>query len=322
MKRSLIVLQMTVLAVLMCAVSAAAQEPEPTREPKDQRVRTVSIPISIYTKKEMKEEQAQEYLSVERLSVLENDEEKQILSIRSVTDAPLALAILIQDDLTSNFNLQLKSLRNFIRALPKGSRVMVAYLRGGTLQIRQKFTTDMEEASDALRIVIGNPASAPRNPYDGLIDTLDRFDALPAGRRAVLMVSDGLDVSSGFDAASPSQSTDLDRAILRAQRKSVAVFTIYSPATHTRDRNQRLVSFGQGSLLKLADATGGRAFFSGTDAPVSFEPFLRPLKILLNRQFLLTYLTSNMKKGYYRVEVRSTNPEVKIEHPKGYYYRQ
>src|SRR5690606_29707245 len=246
MKRSLIALQMIVLAALSFAASAAAQEPESTPEQRNQKVRTVSIPISIYTKQELKEEQAQEYLAVDRLSVLENDEEQQIISIRSVTDAPLALAILIQDDLTSNFNLQLKSLRAFIRALPNGSRVMVAYLRGGRLQIRQKFTTDMDEASDALRIVLSNPAAAPRNPYEGLIDTLDRFDALPAGRRAVLMVSDGLDVSSGFDAASPSQSTDLDRAILRAQRKSVAVFTIYSPATYTRDRDQRLVSFGQG----------------------------------------------------------------------------
>jgi hypothetical protein len=28
-----------------------------------------------------------------------------------------------------------------------------------------------------------------------------------------------------------------------------------------------------------------------------------------------------MKKGYYKVHVSSTNPEVKVEHPKGYYYR-
>lgn len=321
MKRSLIALKAAVIAALVLVPYAAAQDKEPKPEQKGQKVRTVSIPISIYTKQELKQEQTEEYLAVERLSVLENDEEEQILSIRSVTEAPLALAMLIQDDLTSSFNLQLKSLREFIRTLPKGSRVMVAYLRGGTLQIRQKFTTDLDEASDALRIVVGNPIAAPRNPYDGLIDTLDRFDALPAGRRAVLMVSDGLDVSSGFDAASPAQSTDLDRAILRAQRKSTAVFTIYSPATYTADQDRKLVSFGQGSLLKLADETGGRAFFSGTSSPVSFEPFLKPLKILLNRQFLLTYLSPHMKKGYYHVEVKSTNPEVKIEHPKGYYYR-
>jgi len=319
MKKNIVILYISLfIAVAVLPLANYGQEKVPNG---NQRVRTVSIPISIYTKEELKQQQAEEFLAVDRLSVTENGEEQTILSIRSVTDAPLSIAILIQDDLTSNFNLELKNLRDFIRSLPKGSRVMVAYLRGGTLQIRQRFTDNLEEASDSLRIVFGSSSVAPRNPYDGLVDTLDRFDALPAGRRAVLMVSDGLDVSSGIDAASPGQSTDLDRAILRAQRKSVAVFTFYSPATHTEDGSSRLISFGQGSLQKLADATGGRAFFQGTSAPISFQPFLKQLKLLLNRQFLLSYLTTNMKKRYYRVEVKSTNPEVKIEHPKGYYYR-
>lgn len=285
------------------------------------RVRTVSIPISVYTKEELRKDQAEEFVHVDRLVVRENKEEQQIISIRSVTDAPLSLAVLIQDDLTSDFNLKLKDIRKFIRSLPQGSRVMVAYLRGGTLQIRQKFTTDLEAAAEALRIVIGSSTVAPRNPYDGLIDTLNRFDALPAGRRAVLMVSDGLDASNGIDSSSPGMSNDLDRAVLRAQRKSVAVFTFYSPATLTESGNSRLVLNGQSSLLRLSEETGGRAFFTGTVAPVSFDPFFRDLTILLNRQFLLSYITTNMKRGYYRIEVESTNDAVTIEHPKGYYYR-
>jgi len=54
---------------------------------------------------------------------------------------------------------------------------------------------------------------------------------------------------------------------------------------------------------------------------LSFDPFFKDLSILLNRQFALTYLSTHMKRGYHSVEVRSANPEVKIEHPKGYYYR-
>jgi len=78
---------------------------------------------------------------------------------------------------------------------------------------------------------------------------------------------------------------------------------------------------GQGSLEKLSDETGGRAFAQGTIAPISFTPFFRELNILLSRQFLLSYLSTHMKRGYHKVEVLSTNPEIKIEHPKGYYYR-
>ena len=198
---------------------------------------------------------------------------------------------------------------------------MVAYLRGGSAQIRQRFTTDLEAAANSLRIVTSSSVSAPRNPYDGVIDILDRFDALPAGRRAILMVSDGLDVSNGISGASPSQSLDLERAILRAQRKSVAVFSVYSPSSSNPNENSTLTLFGQGSLQKLSDETGGRAFFQGSSAPVSFIPFFKDLSLLLTRQFLLTYLSTHMKKGYYKVQVSSTNPEVKVEHPRGYYYR-
>ena len=303
-------------AVMLLPLIAQAEN-----QAQKQKVRTVSIPISIYTKEEMREGQMAEYVQADRLIVREDREEQTILSIRSVTDAPLALAILIQEDLVSNFNLQLRDLAGFVRALPKGSRVMVAYLRAGNTQVRQKFTDDLETAASSFRIVSSSSTSGPRNPYDGVIDTLNRFDALPAGRRAILLVSDGLDISHGVESSTPGQSLDLDRAVLRAQRRSVAVFSFYTPTAVTENGNSVLMMNGQGSLQKLSDETGGRAFFQGSLAPVSFLPFFRDLRILLNRQFLLSYLSTHMKKGYHRIEVASTNSGVKIEHPKGYYYR-
>ena len=303
---------------LLVPAALVAQKPE---DPEQPRVRTVSIPISIFTKQELRQGQTEEYVQAERLIVKEDREDQTVLSIRSVTDAPLALAILVQEDLSSSFNLQIDDLKKFIRGLPPGSRVMVAYLRGGTLQVRQKFTDDLNAAAQSLRIVVSSSSAAPRNPFDGVIDALNRFDALPAGRRAVLLISDGLDVSQGLSNSSPSQSIDLERAIERSQKRSVAVFAFYNPASITEDGDSRLVMNGQGSLLKLADETGGRAFFQGSIGPISFEPFFRQLSTLLTRQFLLSYLSTHMKRGYHRVEVLSTNPEVKIEHPKGYYYR-
>lgn len=319
MTKNFLILVLAVSVLYILAPLFAAAQPENDRQ--KQKVRTVSIPISIFTKEELREGQMSEFVQADRLIVREDNEEQTILSIRSVTDAPLSLAVLIQEDLSSNFNLQMRDLAEFIKGLPKGSRVMVAYLRGGSLQVRQKFTDDLEAAARALRIVSSTATAAPRNPFDSVVDALDRFDALPAGRRAVLLVSDGLDVSNGIASSSPGQSIDLDRAILRAQRRSVAVFSFYSPASLTENGNSMLVLNGQGSLQRLSDETGGRAFFQGSLAPISFLPFFKDLRILLNRQFLLTYLSTHMKKGYHRVEVVSTNPEVKIEHPKGYYYR-
>lgn len=291
------------------------------KDRQDEKVRTVTIPISIFTRQEQKENRTEEFVQAGDLQVVEDGDEQVILSIRSVTNTPLALAVLIQDDLTSEANLKLSEIRNFIRNLPKGSRVMVAYLRAGTIQIRQKFTDDLEQAAKSLRIVTSSSSSAPSSPYEGVEEALKRFDALPNGRRAVLLVSDGLDVSRGVDSSTPSQSLDLDRAILRAQRKSVAVYSFYSPASATGGGDSRLILNGQGSLERLSDETGGRAFFQGSIAPISFEPFFKDLNVALNRQFALTYLSTHLKKGYHKLKVTSSNPEVEIEHPRGYYYR-
>ncbi len=307
------------IMLLLCWLgsSASAQKPESKGQ-----VRPVTIPISIFTKKELKENQAQEYVQADRLIVKEDNEEQQILSIRSVSDTPLSIAILIQDDLASGFNLQLKDIEEFIRNLPKGTHVMVAYSRSGSLQIRQKFTDDLEKASKSLRIVAASQSVAPRSPYDSIGDLLGKFDAQPAGRRAIVMFSDGLDTTQGVSFSSILDSADLDRATLKAQRKGVAVYSIYSPTALTESASSSTLAFAaQGALAKISEETGGRAFFSGTQAPVSLLPFFREMVVALNRQFALTYLSTHMKKGYYSVKVTSTNPEVKIEHPRGYYYR-
>ncbi len=287
----------------------------------DEKIRTMTIPISIFTKKEQKENRMEEFIQAGDLQVKEDGDEQVILSIRSVTNTPLALAILIQDDLTSEANLKLNEIRNFIRKLPKGSRVMVVYLRAGTIQVRQKFTDDLEKAAKSLRIVVSSSSVAPNSPYQGIEEALKRFDALPNGRRAILLVSDGVDISRGVESSTPTQSLDLDRAILRAQRKSVAVYSFYSPASLTGNGNTQLVLNGQGSLERLSEETGGRAFFQGSIAPISFEPFFEDLNVALNRQFALTFLSTHLKKGYHKLKVTSSNPEVKIEHPRGYYYR-
>ncbi|MEO6051100.1 MAG: hypothetical protein ABIP78_07190 [Pyrinomonadaceae bacterium] len=303
--------------ILISFVSALiAQKPDPK-----QKVRTVTIPISIFTKTELKEKQAEEFVQTDRLIVKEDKDDQEILSIRSVTNAPLSIALVIQEDLSTNFNLQLKDIQEFIRNLPQGTRVMVAYTRSGSAQIRQRFTDDLEKASKSLRIIAGSANFAPRSPFDGVEEILGKFDAVPAGRRAILLFSDGLDTSQGLNLASVTQSFDLEQAVLKAQRKSVAVYSFYSPTTITDNGSSILILGGQGALSKLSEETGGRAFFQGSIAPISYIPFFKDLVLALNRQFSLTYLSTHMNKGYHKVAVLSTNPEIKINHPKGYYFK-
>jgi hypothetical protein len=156
---------------------------------------------------------------------------------------PLNLAVLVQDDLVTRVGGELDVTRDFIRALPAGSRVMVGYLTAGALQVRQPFTDDLEKAARSLRLPAASEASAPFNPYVELID--------------------------------------LQRAVREAQKRNVAVYTFYAPSVGLTSFNSAAVSYGQGSLNQLARETGGEAFFQGNSF-VTFDAYFARLGRALN----------------------------------------
>lgn len=193
------------------------------------------------------------------------------------------LAILIQDDLTSQVSNELRATGDFIRSLPKGSQVMVGYITTGTLQVRQPFTTNLEAAAKSLRIVRSSTSASPFNPYVEVVEALRGFDNM-SGQNAVLLISDGLDTSRGFDISSSGQTLDLERAIKHANNRNVAVYTFYAPSVGLTSQSRVAASYGQNSLNRLADETGGRAFFQGMTGFVTFDSYFRNLTRTLNEQ--------------------------------------
>ena len=194
---------------------------------------------------------------------------------------PVDLAVLVQDDLVARVGNELNITRDFIRQLPAGSRVMVGYLTAGSLQVRQQFTNDLETAARSLRAPRATEASAPYNPYVEVVEALRLFDTAGKNRRVVLLVSDGLDVSRGFDASTVINSIDLERAVKEANRRDVTVYSFYAPSVGLTAFDRRVASYGQSALNRLTRETGGRAFFQGTDF-VSFNPYFERLGRALN----------------------------------------
>lgn len=211
-----------------------------------------------------------------------NDENRQ----RSLqTIEPLDLAVLIQDDLVPQVGNELGVTRDFIRSLPQGSRVMVGYLTAGSLQVRQSFTTDLDKAARSLRIPLGSTASAPFNPYVEVIEALRKFDNEGGNANAILLISDGLDTSRGFDSTAAGHTLDIERAIKEANKRGVSVFSFYAPSVGLTSRNRTAASYGQSSLNRLSNETGGRAFFQGTSGFVTFNSYFSRLRETLNRQY-------------------------------------
>ena len=194
---------------------------------------------------------------------------------------PANLAVLIQDDLVSRVGNELRVTADFIRGLPEGSSVMVGYIRSGSLQVRQPFTNDLAAAAGALRIPVGSTSASPFNPYVQVRDAIKLFPEGGANRNALLLVSDGLDTSRGFDYTSAVDSIDLNRAVRAAKDRGVAVYSFYAPSAGLTSWNGRAVSFGQSALNRVSNETGGRAFFQGTDF-VTFNAYFSRLAKTLN----------------------------------------
>jgi len=306
--------QILVSVALVCVLAAGAvgQRKQSDQSSSD---RDVTILVTAHPHNDRMRDAAMK-LRPDDFVVREDKRPQQIISVKRASEAPTTLAVLIQDDLVSRVNSELNSIKEFIRRMPDGSRVMTGYVTSGTLQVSQDFTADRERAAASLRVLRSNESGSPYNPYVEVVEALRRFDTQPVGRRLILLISDGLDTSHGFRGASPMHSPDLDRAIAEAQRRGVSVFSIYAPTIGLARVRGMEVNFGQGSLIRLADETGGEAFMSGTDF-VTFDPYFKELNDVLGLQWLLTYRSSGIGRSFRSVEI-TTEQNVHLHYADGY----
>ena len=250
------------------------------------------------------------------LMLREDGDIQQLVSQRSRLDSPMTLAVLFQDDLVSSVAVDSKNMANFIREQPAGSRAMIGYIRPGSLDVRKKFTNELDKVAESVRVPLGLASAGAYNPYVEIIEGLKRFDSQPMGRRAMVVISDGIDVSRDPASSTPAQSIDLQRAITEAQRRAVPIYSIFVPPAAAS-----LLPFalnGQSCLQRLSDETGGRAFFQGTSAPVSFEPFLKEINLLMSLQLAYTYRSTHPGKGFHKLDVKALEGNVEVRHPAGY----
>jgi hypothetical protein len=211
--------------------------------------------------------------------------------------AGLDLFVLMDDASDPVLGSQLDDLRSFINAQPSITSVGVGYMRNGTVQITQNFTTDHNQAAKALRLPLAS-TGAYGSPYLSVMDLMKRW---PAGsnRREVVMVTDGIDRFrrephyQGFGYISP----DVDSASRMAQRTGTIIHTIFARGVGRWGSNFWEITNGQNNIAKLSDETGGESYFLGTQNPVSFRPYLDSLQKALDNQYLLEFRAIPGKKS-------------------------
>jgi hypothetical protein len=218
----------------------------------------------------------------------------------------LELFVLIDDASNSSLASQFEDIRRFMNAQPPTTAIAVGYMQNGTVRTVQSFTKDHSEAGKALRIPLGVGAGGS-SPYLSITDAIKRWPKSPA-RHQILVISDGIDpLQPGtFDSYR-------DQAVSEAQRTGTQVSAIY--ASHSGHFGHSLwrVNEGQNNLSRLADGTGGEAYFEGFETAIAFAPYLDKFAERLNHQYRLTFLANADKKQTYqpvRLETEVPNAEL------------
>lgn len=190
------------------------------------------------------------------------------------------VGILFQENVTQGVAGDRNSYKDFIRELPEGTQVMLAYAASSMNRVRQPFTSNRERAAEELRAPGGLSQLAPGSPFQLVKDALENFPANGDGTKALIFISDGIDYNFGLFDTAPTANPMLRSAIREAKERNVKVYTIYAPTQNSQSAATIVGSHGQGSLSVLAEETGGESFFTG-DSYVTARPHLKKIHELL-----------------------------------------
>src|SRR5229473_1690805 len=258
-----------ILSLLLSAAAVFAQQPKPqkpvqpaTTEPGQEKpevinVRRVRLPITVLDKRG----QFVSGLAQTDFQILEDKVPQQIDSFTSEenNNLPLYVAVLMDTSPSTAGKLKFEqeSAMNFIQTVvrPRKDRVLFATF-DDQITLRQDFTDRLELLD---RAVFGVKKTGEKTAlYDAVWQFCDEKMRSAQGRRALVVITDGVDTYS---------RADINDAIDIAQRTETTLFAISTKAGilsavpgvesgTVKDKADR-------DLERLCDETGGAALFTG-----------------------------------------------------------
>jgi len=294
----------------------AKPTPTPPQDPETVTVRItrVRLPITVVDKKG--------YLVS---GLTKNDfevlEDKNVQEIETFSDdvgkeLPLYVGVLMDTSPSTAGKLKFEqeSAMNFIQTVvrPRKDRVFFATF-DDQINLRQDFTDRLDLLDRAVSSVknVGKQTAL----FDAVWQFCDEKMRSVSGRRVLVVITDGEDTYS---------RADLKDAIDIAQRTETTIYTISTKAGFSstvpgvemgevKDAKDR-------ELVKLAEETGGSAFFTGD--MLSLERSFRKISDELRAQYLVTYRPTNDRyDGSYRridVKLAGGRGDLKVRTKRGY----
>jgi Ca-activated chloride channel homolog len=261
-------------------------------------------------------------LAKDDVEVLEDNKEQQVFSFERQTDLPITIAMLIDISGSQEWTLpeeRAAGQRFFRRVLrPRKDLAAVVTFEHESVLV-QDLTSDVEKLHRALDDVrlpaqsatMGRRGGTPPINNSGVGSTA-MFDSIysvssdllrrEAGRRVIILVTDGEDTSS---------SVKMREAIERTWRSEIIVYSIGIGGPMGVD---------SGTLKKIAAETGGRAFFPRNEADL--DAAYTQIDEDLRSQYILAYTPANgTKDGSFRtIQVKVKNHgDLTVRHRRGYF---
>ena len=233
----------------------------------------------------------------------------QISAFHTESDLPLQVGLLVDasNSVRDRFKFEQESAIEFLNQTirPKYDKAFVVGF-DVTPEVTQDFTDNTEDLSHGVRMLRPGGGTAM---YDALYFAC-RDKLLKSGqggpvRRAIILLSDGEDNQS---------HVTREEAIEMAERAEVIVYTISTNVTGTTQRGDKV-------LVRIADATGGRAFFpfQATDVANAFAQIQDELR----SQYALAYKPANFQTDgrFHTIEISAldTKKNLKVRSRHGYY---
>ena len=292
-------------------VPAAPRIGDPDRSDSDEAVTTIRVPVNevrvIFT---VTDKHGRYIKDLKRDDFKVVDDRKpaaQIRSFRSETDLPLQVGLLIDasNSVRDRFKFEQEAAIEFLNAIIR-PRYDKAFVVGfdATPEVTQDFTDNTEDLSKGVRMLRAGGGTAM---YDALYfacrDKLIKEEQVAAVRRAIILLSDGDDNLS---------HVTREEAIEMAERAEVIVYTISTNVSGMKSNGDKV-------LQRIADATGGRAFFpfqirDVSDAFVSIQDELRS-------QYAMAYKPADFAAdGRFRtIDISTLEKGLRVRTRKGYY---
>lgn len=258
-------------------------------------------------------------LTPQDLTIKVNGKESKITNwqpLRGQNDR-LEVVVLIDSAARSSLGTQLGDISGFVKSLPEGAKVSVAWMLNGRAQLSTPLTPNHNEALKGVRLPVGTPGVSA-SPYFCLSDLAKHWPSQdPAARRVVVMITDGVDpYHPGFDPEDPYMQAAVNDSV----RSGLAVYSIYWQSRGRYDRTLVGNSAGQNLLLQVTEATGGESYWQGYGDPVSFQPYFKDLERRLQNQYEVSFVAPlKGKPQVQNLKVKVNNKVAKIDAPQQVY---